>query len=156
MKNLFKLVFTSIFICIFSQSFAQVNGDFVSARTGNWNSASTWRIYNSGWGAASHPPTGTETITILSSHTVTLDVPVSISGLLINVGGRIVAGGNLTIAATGTYEHAGNTTIIPTATWAVGSTLLVTGIINATSFTSGGSQNFYNITWNCPNGGEYV
>ncbi len=151
MKNLYKSILISAFICFFSQSFAQINGDFQSAATGNWNSASTWQIYNSGWGAASNPPAGTETITIQSGHTLTLDVPVSISGLLKNSGGTLVDGGNLTIAATGTYEHASNTTIIPTATWSVGSTLLVTGITNATSFTSGGSQSFYNITWNCPN-----
>jgi hypothetical protein len=67
--------------------------------------------------------------------------------------------GTLTIGNGGLvqYDQTGTTSgdkgALPTATWQTGSTLLVTrtGGNGATGFNAGGGQNFYNLTWNCPN-----
>jgi hypothetical protein len=58
----------------------------------------------------------------------------------------INTGAVITVGATGTYEHARNAGIIPTCTWASGSTCLLTGIGN--NLPSGLSQSFHHFTVN--------
>jgi hypothetical protein len=59
--------------------------------------------------------------------------------------------GTLIVLTGGTYEHAVDGGIIPTATWNAGSNCNITGIIASTGFTGGlGGQTFGNFTWNCP------
>lgn len=71
---------------------AQTTGDFRSRQTGNWNSSSTWQIYNgSTWVNASSYPgqsAGTPAVDIQNGHvvTVTAAVPNTISSLNINGG----------------------------------------------------------------------
>jgi len=49
------------------------------------------------------------------------------------------------------YQHARNGGAIPKGLWEEGSLCKITGMTNATSFTGGGDQDFYNFEWNCPN-----
>src|SRR5690606_32069712 len=61
--------------------------------------------------------------------------------------GTITATGAVQFAAGSTYEHAKPAGTIPTATWELGSTCLVTG---STAAVPGGlGQSFGNFTWNC-------
>jgi hypothetical protein len=64
----------------------------------------------------------------------------------------VTSSGTLTIGGTGVVNgnQTGSTPGIPSATWLPGSTLNVTSIVAATSFKTGGGQNFCNLNWNCP------
>ncbi len=113
------------------------------------------------------------TITISSQFTIDNNATVSTFGLMIkNSGGysinsgaqMIIDNGGLfrkysgamtitsgywTVKSGGTFEDADNGTNLPQADWQDGSTLLVTGALN---YLPGNlNQNFYNVTWNCPN-----
>jgi hypothetical protein len=108
---------------------------------GAWNAASTW--------AGGAVPTGAGTITIASTDSVFVNVPVSISGTLVKLSAKrdsIGASGSLTIANGGTYQHDVDGGYIPPATWATGSTYLLTGL--TVNKPSNGSQNFYHVTIN--------
>lgn len=59
--------------------------------------------------------------------------------------------GAITIGNGGKYIHAVNGGSVPTCTWNSGSTFEVTGIGAATSFSSGGTQSFHHVIWNCTN-----
>ena len=73
MKNLYKLVFISVFVCFFSQAFAQIAGDYQSKANGNWKDATTWQRYNgSGWVNAATAPDFTTNVTIKGENEVTL------------------------------------------------------------------------------------
>ncbi len=158
-------------------------GDYRSAATGNWNATATWQTWNgSSWVAASTTPAGGAgtNITIQSTHTVTDNVAVSLTGTLIAQGtASFSAGGSITVgsgglvqnsgainstattlifASGGTYQHNFTTTVgtIPTAAWNAGSTCQMIGY--TTFDNSGGSpaigginQTFANLMWNCPN-----
>jgi len=135
-----------------------------STGTGNWNTGGTW--------TPSGVPSAGDVVTILSGHTVTVNVNTNnLNSLAINAGGTLTIAGNTvtatniivdgTINRTGTgaitgtlvfnngstYQHAQDGGTIPTATWNAGSTCLVTG----TTFTvpGGATQAFSNVTWNC-------
>lgn len=73
---------------------------------------------------------------------------VSVTGSLIHNGGTITSSAaTLTIASGGQYRHTVNGGTIATATWAAGSSCLVTG---ATSSVPGGlNQAFADFTWDC-------
>ena len=132
-----------------SISTAQVAGDFRSHTTGNWSDVNAWERYDGAtWvNPAPSTPVGTETITIQSTHTMTVDATVSsISGYIKNQGVLTIGTGSLSFS-TGTYEHAINGGTIPTATWNTGSTCLVTGA--TTTSPSNGGQSFSNFTWKC-------
>lgn len=55
--------------------------------------------------------------------------------------------GTINIGTTGTYQHARNAGIIPTCTWASGSTCLITGM--TTNTPTGLGQAFHHFTVNC-------
>lgn len=73
----------------------------------------------------------------------------TVTGTLINSGGTITStSSNLNISVNGIYQHDRNGGTIPTATWDLSSTCLVSGITN--TIPSGGlGQSFGNFTWNC-------
>src|SRR3990172_7221484 len=129
-------------------TFAQSVGDYQSAANGNWNAAATWQRWNgSVWATASTPPTGSETITVLNGDTVSINVLVSISDTLKNQG-VLTSDTNLTVGATGVFQHDQDGGDIPRATWNAGSTLLLTG---TTAVAPGNrSQDFYNIVFDTP------
>ncbi len=149
-KN-FTLLFVICILAFTTTMLGQSSGDYRSVADGNWSSLSIWEIYDGGtssWIPATVVPTGSEKISIQSSDTVTVDIALS------NVSGYIYCQGGLSIGATGSlafstgiYEHARNAGTIPTATWGVGSTCLITGSTSVAP--SNGSQNYYNYTWNC-------
>lgn len=76
MKNLYKSILISAFICIFSQSFAQSVGDFGSLGTGNWGTTNAnWRQWDgAGWNTTpAGVPTTSDNVYIRSGHTVTVE-----------------------------------------------------------------------------------
>ena len=110
---------------------------------GNWSASSTW--------TGGNVPTGSGTITIQSTDSLYIDVPVTITGTLRSFSGKIgvfdsskVAFGN-----GGVYEHDINGGTLPKAMWNTGSTCLIDSAVG--NAPSNGNQNFYNLTWNCPN-----
>lgn len=130
--------------------FAQKAGDFKSAASGLWNAKTTWQTYSgSAWAAATAAPTGSENITLQATDSVDVNVPVTITGSLINLGGKLGnSATNLSFGNKGTYEHAANGGSMPVAAkWDVGSTCLFSGIVS--QMPSNSNQNFYNVTWNC-------
>lgn len=66
-----------------------------------------------------------------------------------NVGGSNSTIGAVQFNATGLYNHALNSGLIPTATWISGSECRITGITGAVPL-GGLGQAFSDFTWNCP------
>lgn len=90
-RNFTLLSLTALFCLLLVNANAQSNGDYRSAATGNWLSASSWEIYNgSDWVAAVSAPSSTDgQITIRSPHTITLNGPVTADQLVIATGGTL-------------------------------------------------------------------
>jgi hypothetical protein len=152
-KRLFTAIISCFVLLAATGLLAQKSGDFKSAGSGQWNAKATWQTYNgSAWVAASAVPAGSESITLQASDSVDVNVPVTITGSLINLGGKLGnSAANLTFGDKGVYEHAANGGTMPVATWGTGSTCLFSGIVS--QCPSNSNQNFYNFTWNCPNYG---
>jgi len=131
--------------------FSQASGDFQSNGIGKWNATGTWKTYNgSAWVNASSTPTGSGNITIQATDSVDVNVPITITGYLKCLGGKLGNSNiNLTFGNNGTFEYAANGGSLPIATWGVGSTCFITGV--TANAPSNSNQNFYNFTWNCPN-----
>lgn len=74
-------ILTILFVVLSLPVFSQVTGDYRSKSTGNWNSATTWQIYNGIiWvNATSYPGQNSNvgTVTIGSGNTVTLNVDIT-------------------------------------------------------------------------------
>lgn len=96
-------------------------------------------------------------ITIAQGNRITMTIAngpgtdMSVSGTLLtnsteNTSG-ITTTGTLVFNNGGTYQHNDNGEGIPTATWASGSTCLITGI--TANVPTGLGQAFSNLTWNC-------
>jgi trimeric autotransporter adhesin len=152
-------------------------GDYRSTATGNWNAIATWQTWNgAAWVAASTTPAGGAgtNITIQSTHTVTDNVAVGLTGTLIAQGSLSFSGGSLSVGSGGTvlnsgtinstastlifnsggtYDHNYTTAsgTVPTAAWNTGSTCAIVGFTTFNGNPAGVSQNFYNFVWNCPN-----
>jgi hypothetical protein len=143
------LVFISV------MALAQRTGDFRThspVSGGKWSSTSTWDRFNgTSWitPAPNAPNGGAFAVTVQSGDSVDVDVPVTISDSLVSLGK--IAGGsdtNLTMGNGGVYRHASTNAIVK-AIWGTGSLFYMNAVVNVTSI-GGGSQNFYNIIWNCP------
>jgi hypothetical protein len=130
-----KLIFLPISFIFFFSGFAQVNGDFRSLTTGNWNDATTWEELQGSWGATSNVPSLTSDVEIREGHTVTINTEDNLSkNLLINKGGLVIqSGGTLTTSGIVTFTESGVNTIAgklnmsSQLTVNPGSQLLVTG-----------------------------
>src|SRR5690606_8023214 len=108
--------------------------------------ASTWEVYSGGdWTAAATAPTGAETITVDGADSVSVDVPVSVTGTVrvTETGELNVGAGALEFADGGTYEHARDAGDVPLASWAEGSTFLLTGTVQ--DAPGNRSQDFHHI-----------
>ena len=157
------------------------SGDFRSATNGNWNAIATWQTWNgSAWVAASTTPAGGAgtNITIQSTHTVTDNVAVGLTGTLIAQGtASFSAGGSISVGSGGLVQNSGTingsaatlifqsggayqhnfTTVpgnIPISTWNAGSTVEFIGFTSGTISIvdgTGWNQVFQNVIWNCPN-----
>ncbi|MBC7185549.1 MAG: T9SS C-terminal target domain-containing protein, partial [Calditrichaeota bacterium] len=129
-------------------SLAQSIGDFRTKASGDWGNAQTWQRYNgTTWLATGTPPTGSETITVRSTDSVYVNVPVTITGRLVNQG-IVNDGGNLRVGNGGIYQHDRDGGKIPTITWEDGSTLLMTGTVSTAPDNR--NQGYYNIEFNTP------
>ena len=119
----------------FAQTDSTTNGG------GAWNAASTWKSGN--------VPTGAGTIVIRTNDSVYFNANITITGTLrsFSIKNSFDTSKTITFGATGIYDHAANGGSIPKATWSTGSTCLITGAIG--NAPSNGSQNFYNLTWDC-------
>jgi len=114
---------------------------FRSKTSGDWNAASTWESSANGstWISATLAPTvAAHSILIQSGHTVYTTISPSSNNLTVN----------------GTYEHKLNGGTIPSATWDVNSTCLITGV--TANAPGGGNQAFGNFTWNCTGQSSWV
>ncbi len=144
-------MFALLIILILAMSLmAQSAGDYRTRGSGNWSSAQVWQVYNgSVWGNTLTPPTGAETITILSTDSVFVNAPLSITGTLINQGiVDAVDSLTITVANGGTYQHDRDEGTIPRCIWAEGSNLLITGV-TATA-PADRDQDYYNVTFDTP------
>ena len=91
-----------LFIILFSinalfpfLSNAQSIGDYRSAATGDWNTASTWQIYTGIWIGAIAPPTSLNgAVNIRNGHTVTVNSNTTVDQITINAGGTLVLASN--------------------------------------------------------------
>ncbi|HTP80053.1 MAG TPA: T9SS type A sorting domain-containing protein [Bacteroidota bacterium] len=159
MKSWTRFFLASMVIaCLGSaESFAQfASGNFrthspLTPPNNNWSAGTSWDKFNgSSWVNNQGVPSGSETIYIwASTDTVVIDVPVTITGTLIDSGRVADGAGALTIGSGGVYNRAKDAGRIPSATWSTGSTCLITGA--AATSPSNANQNFYNFTWNCAN-----
>jgi hypothetical protein len=73
------------------QAYAAVLGDYRSAASGNWSSASTWETYDgASWVAAVATPASADgVITIQNGHTITIDANVSPDQVVVDAGGTL-------------------------------------------------------------------
>jgi len=156
---------------------------YKSKTTGDWNTASTWLVSpdNVTWINATTAPTNTAvSIQIISGHTVTVNAAATASSLLVdgsltitgtntltpdnatingtvtvqNTASFIKGSGPITFNNGSTYNHNEDGGTIPTATWNIASTCLITGTIAASPL--GFNQRFGNFSWNCPNHKDWV
>jgi Secretion system C-terminal sorting domain len=109
---------------------------------GKWSQSATW--------TGGNVPTGSGTITIQSTDSIYIDVPVTITGTLRSFSGRIGVfdSSKVVFGSSGVYEHDINGGSLPKAVWNTGSTCLIDSLVG--NAPSNGNQNFYNVTWNCP------
>lgn len=142
---------TLLFMIFYSiQLFAQEVGDYRTQGSGNWSDVSIWQIYNgSSWQNFNAPPSGDETISILSEDSVYVDMAVSINGRIVNQGIiEPMDSLTMTIADSGIYQHDRDEGKVPKCIWAEGSTILITGV-TATA-PEDRDQDYYNIVFNTP------
>jgi hypothetical protein len=81
------------------------------------------------------------------AETLTFNGGLSVNGSVIN-SGVLNGSGALAFNSGSTYQHSQNGGTIPTATWNVNSTCLITGITSSNTL-NGLNQTFGNFTWNC-------
>jgi len=75
MKKVFTIIFLAI--SVISIAKAQINGDYRSAKSGNWNALDTWEVYSSGTWNPAASLVSTRNYTVQSGHTVTLTASTS-------------------------------------------------------------------------------
>jgi len=112
MKKYLPLVLLTALVFTVQKVHAQSAGDYQSAASGNWTSASTWQTFDgTSWVAATAAPSNTDgIITILAGHEVTVTDNISADQIVVN--GTLHAvnnvltlmngvGTDLTVSATG-------------------------------------------------------
>lgn len=149
-------------------------GQITSQGSGEWTTPATWSCN-------CVPNVTSGTVTIQASHAITVSSSISVdqltlaattSSLTVSGGGVVLTivngdgpdivnagsvsttnGGTITIAAGAEYQHNQNGGVIPTATWADGSTCRITGWGGASvlaGFRSSLTQSFFNFAWASP------
>lgn len=144
-------MFIFIFVLVLSTSLmAQAVGDYQTRNSGDWSNPQIWEVYNgSAWVNVATPPTGSETITVLNTDSVFVNVTVSISGTLVHQGiVDAVDSLTITVANGGTYQYDRDAGTMPRCIWEVGSTMLFTGVISEAPADR--DQDYYNLTFNTP------
>lgn len=89
MKKLFTLTITAI--CTVLMANAQTNGEYRSAKSGNWGSLDTWEVYSSGSWISASSLTSTRNYTVRSGHTVTVAASTSCNVLTVENGAVVKA-----------------------------------------------------------------
>ena len=81
-----------VIILLFQVASAQSSGDYRSKQSGNWEDASSWEIYNgSSWiNASNSPDSSSGNISILSSHTITINSNIIANQLTVNGNSNLV------------------------------------------------------------------
>src|SRR5689334_18988741 len=103
MRGLYLLLFLALVVNV--AALGQSNGDYRSKQTGPWNQASTWEVYNAGWGPAASTPSFTDgVITIMDGTTVTVPLNISVTADQIEFD-------NSNFGSTGTLSVVGTLTI---------------------------------------------
>ena len=151
MNKVGKVSFIFTIILILSLSLmAQSVGDYRTRDSGDWSNAQIWQRYNgSSWVNVATAPTGTETITVLSTDSVFVNVLVTISDTLINQG--IVEPADsltITVGDGGVYQYDRDAGTMPKCIWNTGSTIYITGVTSTAPEDR--DQNYYNIVFNTP------
>src|ERR1043165_7612783 len=70
-----KRLLTILGVLMAIPAFSQVNGDFRSKQSGNWNTTGTWEVFNTGtlsWDPATGTPTATNSVWIQDGDSVYL------------------------------------------------------------------------------------
>jgi len=95
------LAFTLLIVVVNNRAFAQSSGDYRTATSGNWNSASTWERYNgSSWVASPSqgaPTSSMGAITVLNTHTVAVTANVTLDQVTVNSGGQLAVNSGVTL-----------------------------------------------------------
>ena len=98
-----KRIFTLLLLLSSLGGFAQVNGDFKSKQSGDWNAASTWEVFNQStlsWDPASGIPTSSNSVWIQDGDSVFMSANGSCLDLHLNAqidatdSARLYIGGN--------------------------------------------------------------
>lgn len=152
MKKIGTLMLTLMLILILSLSLmAQQSGDYRTRNSGDWSNAQIWETFNgSSWVNTANPPTGNETITVLTGDSVFVNVMITITDSLINQG-RIEPADSfltITIGDGGVYQHDQDGGTMPKCVWNTGSTLYITSV--TTTAPEDRDQDYYNIVFNTP------
>ena len=144
------ILFIALFGIASAPVYAQEFGDLRSRASGDWSAAGTWSMYNGTiWGNSPTAPTGEESIWIHEEDSVFVDVEVTITGRVIVEGeARLAADGNLTFGDGSVYQHDRDDGNIPTATWAEGSTLHLTGVTAVAPADR--NQSYHHIIFDTP------
>ncbi|HTR81229.1 MAG TPA: T9SS type A sorting domain-containing protein [Bacteroidota bacterium] len=135
-----KKILTMLFLLGLSSAVAQTSN---GTGGGKWSESATW--------TGGSVPTGSGTITIQASDSIYIDVPVTITGTIRSFSGKIGTfdSSKVVFGNGGVYEHDVNGGMLPKATWNTGSTCLIDSLVG--NAPTNGNQNFYNLSWDCPN-----
>lgn len=97
-----KMIVYLLLSCMVNHAMSQAVGDFQSFQTGNWNATATWSRWDgTSWvnPAPSTPTSADGAITILNTHTVTINASVTYDQLTVQNGGIVIhSSGTVTIA----------------------------------------------------------
>jgi hypothetical protein len=115
-NDLTKILLSTSLVLLTASAFGQTNGDYKSRQTGDWNSITTWQVFNSGWnnlesaGAGIYqniiPSNSSGAIGIEASTTVSISsLSVTADQLTVNNSAALVVlGGGELIVADGTGD----------------------------------------------------
>ncbi len=101
-NSLCALLLVALALSSTGTAFADANGDYRSAASGNWKDTTTWQTFNGSiWVAAGSTPTS-QKVTIQNSHTVAVTKKVSVNQVIVQFGGTITNAQNLSLSGSGT------------------------------------------------------
>jgi len=161
-----RLLLAVILFFCFQYSYGQA----ISTTTGgNWNTAATWvanAVPTAGQTVTINGPVAldvntpsiasltinaTKTLTTTGAFTVNVTGAITVDGTYSNGSTGAITVGSVAVNAGGTYVHAINGGVIPTATWAVTSNCNITGVtVTAPLGFAQPGFGFGNLTWDCP------